>query len=233
MKRFVLILAAVALCVPAFADEGDRGKLGDRLENAGNIMKEIMDAPDKGIPEEILAKAKCIAVVPSLMKAALGLGGQYGQGVVTCRTASGWSAPAFYRVGGGSIGFQIGGQAVDVVMLFMNDRGMNSLLTDKVKLGADASVAAGPVGRHAAADTDATLRAEVLTYSRTRGVFAGVSLNGSWVQQNDGDTRDFYGKRLSFRTILKGGVPAPEAAQPFLNAVRSAVHETKSDEAKK
>jgi len=154
-----------------------------------------------------------------MFKASLGFGGQYGQGVVTCRTQAGWSAPAFYRLSGGSFGLQIGGQAVDLVMLFMNDLGMRSLLTHKLKLGIDASAAAGPVGRHVAADTDVVLRSEVLTYSRTRGLFAGISLNGSWVEQNDRDTRDFYGRYIPFQTILKGNVQAPPAAQNFVSTV--------------
>lgn len=222
-QRFTAFIAIFTFLftstLPVSAAEGDRGKLANRLDNAGRIMDEIMSAPDAGIPQEVLDNAKCIAVVPSMVKAAFGLGGQYGQGVVTCRTKDGWSAPAFYRVSGGSFGIQIGGQAVDLIMLFMNDRGMSTLLNSKVKLGVDASVAAGPVGRTAAADTDAAFRAEVLTYSRTRGVFAGLSLNGSFVQQNGGDTRDFYGRNYTFRSILSGEVKAPEAAQPFLGPV--------------
>ena len=221
MKR----LLSFALCVVLMASfsfastEGDRAKLEDRLDDAATIMNEIMSAPDKGIPEEVLNSAQCVAVVPSMIKASLGFGGQYGQGVVTCRTQAGWSAPAFYRLSGGSFGIQIGGQAVDLVMLFMNDRGMRSLLTHKLKLGVDASAAAGPVGRHASADTDLALRSEVLTYSRTRGLFAGISLNGSWVEQNDRDTRDFYGRYIPFQTILKGNVQTPPAAQNFVTTV--------------
>ena len=221
MKR-VLSVAVTTILMAGFvlaSTEGDRAKLQDRLDDAATIMNEIMSAPDRGIPEEVLSNAQCVAVVPSMLKAGLGFGGQYGQGVVTCRTQAGWSAPAFYRLSGGSFGLQIGGQAVDLVMLFMNDRGMQSLLTHKLKLGADASAAAGPVGRHAAADTDLVLRSEVLTYSRTRGLFAGISLNGSWVEQNDRDTRDFYGRYLLFQTILKGNVPTPPAAQNFVSTV--------------
>jgi SH3 domain-containing YSC84-like protein 1 len=221
MKRvlsFVVSIVLMAGC--AFAStEGDRAKLQDRLDDAATIMNEIMSAPDKGIPEEVLNNAQCVAVVPSMFKASLGFGGQYGQGVVTCRTQAGWSAPAFYRLSGGSFGLQIGGQAVDLVMLFMNDLGMHSLLTHKLKLGVDASAAAGPVGRHVAADTDVVFRSEVLTYSRTRGLFAGISLNGSWVEQNDRDTRDFYGRYLLFQTILKGNVQTPPAAQNFISTV--------------
>ncbi|HEX7962386.1 MAG TPA: YSC84-related protein [Terriglobales bacterium] len=221
MKKILSFVASIALLtsIAAAGTEGDRAKLEDRLDASATIINEIMAAPDSGIPEEILDSAKCVAVIPSMIKAGLGFGGQYGQGVVTCRTQAGWSAPAFYRLGGGSFGLQIGGQAVDLVMLFMNDRGMQSLLTHKVKLGIDAAAAAGPVGRHAAAETDVALRSEVLTYSRTRGLFAGISLNGSWVEQNDRDTRDFYGRYIPFQTILKGFVPAPPTAQNFVSTI--------------
>jgi len=221
MKKILSLFASIALLAgcAAASTEGDRAKLEDRLNDSATIMNEIMSAPDKGIPEEVLNNAQCVAVIPSMFKASLGFGGQYGQGVVTCRTQAGWSAPAFYRLSGGSFGLQIGGQAVDLVMLFMNDRGMQSLLTHKLKLGVDASAAAGPVGRHAAADTDVVLRSEVLTYSRTRGLFAGISLNGSWVEQNDRDTRDFYGRYIPFQTILRGNVQTPPAAQNFVSTV--------------
>ena len=221
MKRVLSFVVSIALLtgVAAAGTEGDRAKLEDRLNDAATIINEIMAAPDKGIPEEILDGSKCVAVIPSMIKAGLGFGGQYGQGVVTCRTQNGWSAPAFYRLSGGSFGLQIGGQAVDLVMLFMNDRGMQSLLTHKLKLGVDAAAAAGPVGRHAAADTDVALRSEVLTYSRTRGLFAGISLNGSWVEQNDRDTRDFYGRYIPFQTILKGNVQIPPTAQNFVSTI--------------
>lgn len=220
MKRFLAVCAMFLLILcSAFAGEGDRAKLQDRLDNSATIMNEIMAAPDKGIPEEILGNAKCVAIIPSMIKAGLGIGGQYGQGVVTCRTPTGWSAPAFYRLGGGSFGLQIGGQAVDLVMLFMNDKGMNSLLTNKVKLGVDASAAAGPVGRHLSADTDVVMRSEVLTYSRSRGIFAGLTLNGSWVEQNGRDTRDFYGRDVPFETILKGSIKPPAGAQNFVSTV--------------
>jgi SH3 domain-containing YSC84-like protein 1 len=220
MKKALSFVASIALLTSvAVASEGDRAKLEDRLDASATIINEIMAAPDSGIPQEILDSAKCVAVIPSMIKAGLGFGGQYGQGVVTCRTQSGWSAPAFYRMGGGSFGLQIGGQAVDLVMLFMNDHGMQSLLTHKVKLGLDAAAAAGPVGRHAAAETDVAFRAEVLTYSRTRGLFAGISLNGSWVEQNDRDTRDFYGRYIPFQTILKGFIPTPATAQNFISTI--------------
>ena len=217
MKK-VLIAAAVLFCIPA-AFAFDRGDDVERLHNSATILNEIMAAPDKGIPEEVISNAKCIAVIPSMLKAAFGVGGAYGKGVASCRNANGWSAPAFFSLRGGSFGFQIGGQAADIVMLVMNDRGMNGLLASKVKLGADASVAAGPVGRHADASTDWKLRAEVLTYSRTRGLFAGISLNGAVLAQHKDDTREFYGHMIPFRTILLGQVGAPKDAAPWRAAL--------------
>ena len=184
------------------------------------MMKEIMSASDKGIPEDIIGSAKCVAVVPSLLKGGFVIGGAYGHGVASCRTEKGvWSAPAFFGVKGGSFGLQIGGQAVDLVMLIMNDEGMKNLLASKFKLGADASVAAGPVGRLAEGSTDWKMRAQVLTYSRARGVFAGVSLNGAVISQDHDDTRAFYGRMVTFRTLLTGGIPAPDEAKPFLSSL--------------
>ncbi len=235
MKKVLSVFAGLFLLFgTAFASgESDRAKLQDRLKSAGDIVTDVMSAPDKGIPEEILSHAKCVAVIPSMIKGGLGIGGEYGQGVATCRTATGWSAPAFYRLGGGSFGLQIGGEAVDLVMLFMNQKGMDHLLTSKVKLGADASAAAGPIGRHVSGDTDVALRSEILTYSRSRGAFAGVSLNGSWIQQNAKDTRAIYGREVPFQTILKGGVKPPAAAQPFLASVRKNFGEAKAEESAK
>jgi lipid-binding SYLF domain-containing protein len=178
-----------------------------------------MSAPDKGIPEEILASARCVAVVPSLMKGGFVLGAAYGHGVASCRADKGWSAPAFFGVKGGSVGLQIGAQAVDLVMLVMNDRGMRNLLSSQFKVGADASVAAGPVGRHAEGSTDWKMRAQLLTYSRARGVFMGISLNGAVVSQDREDTQAFYGRMVPFRTLLTGGAAAPKDAQPFLSAL--------------
>lgn len=190
-----------------------------RIGAAADVMDAIMSAPDKGIPEEVLGSAKCIAVIPSMLNAGFVFGGRYGKGVATCRTDKGWSAPAPIRIEGGSWGLQIGGQAVDLVMLIMNDNGMNSLLSSKFKLGADVSAAAGPVGRHAAADTDWKMRAEVLNYSRARGLFAGITLNGAVIRQDKDDTRDLYGRMVPFRTILRGNVATPEGAQRFVSTV--------------
>ena len=218
IKSFSL-LALFLLGLTASLPAQDRAKTVNRLKAAGTVLDEIMAAPDKGVPEEILGSAKCVAVVPTLLKGGFIVGGAVGKGVATCRTGSGWSAPAFFRVEGGSFGLQIGGQAVDLIMMIMNERGMNRLLSSKFKLGADASVAAGPVGRHAEGMTDWKLRAEVLTYSRARGVFAGLTLNGAAIHQDKGSTRAFYGRMLPYKSILDGETPPPAEAQPFIGAV--------------
>lgn len=217
MKKLLVALLWLGCVGTGWAQ--DRAKLVERVEGAGTVLDEIMAAPDKGIPEEILSSAECVAVVPSLLKGGFIVGARYGQGVASCRTASGWSAPAFFSVKGGSIGLQIGGQAVDLIMVIMNERGMRALLSSKFELGADASAAAGPVGRHAEGETDWKMRAQVLTYSRARGVFAGITLNGAVITQNRDDTRTFYGRMVPFRTILKGNIAAPADAQPFLTAL--------------
>lgn len=217
MKKFFVLMVLMGVAGFALAQDGDRTKQMDRVQSAGEVLQDIMNAPDSGIPEEILRSAKCVAVVPSMLKGGFVFGASYGKGVASCRTDKGWSAPAFFRVTGGSFGLQIGGQAVDYVMLIMNDRGMRNLLSSKFKLGADASAAAGPVGRHAEGMTDLTLRAQVLTYSRARGLFAGATLNGAVINQDKDDTRAFYGKTIPFRTVLTGGVPAPKDAAPFLS----------------
>src|SRR5450755_475306 len=194
-------------------------KASGRVEAAGTVLEEIESAPDQRIPEEVLGSAECVAVVPSLLNGGFVFGGRYGRGVASCRTAKGWSAPAFFMIGGGSFGLQIGGQATDVVMLIMNKNGMDNLLSSKFKLGADASAAAGPIGRHASADTDWKMRAQVLTYSRSRGLFAGLELNGAVIKQDKDSTRDFYGRMVPFKTSLKGDIEAPKAAYPFLSTL--------------
>jgi lipid-binding SYLF domain-containing protein len=211
MNKILIALVVLLSTTAALAD----GRADDieRLQSGATVIKEIMSAPDSGVPEEIIDSAKCIAVIPNMLKAAFGVGGAYGKGVASCRTAKGWSAPAFFSLRGGSFGFQIGGEAADIVMLIMNDEGMNNLLQSKFKLGADASVAAGPVGRHADASTDWKLRAQVLTYSRARGVFAGISLNGAILTEHKDDTRDFYGRMVPFRTILQGNIGSPKEAE--------------------
>lgn len=217
MKKALIALMVLATTTVALASS--RNDEVERLNNSAVILKEIMSAPDKGIPDNVISSAKCIAVIPNMLKAALGFGGAYGKGVASCRNANGWSAPAFFSLKGGSFGFQIGGQAADIVMLVMNQRGMNGLLASKVKLGADASVAAGPVGRHADASTDWKMRAEVLTYSRARGLFAGISLNGAVLSQRKGDTRKFYGHMIPFRTILLGHIASPRDASRWHSAL--------------
>jgi SH3 domain-containing YSC84-like protein 1 len=178
------------------------------------VLDEIQAAPDQRIPEEILGSAECVAVVPSLLNGGFVFGGRYGKGVASCRTPKGWSAPAFFTIGGGSFGLQIGGQATDVVMLIMNKHGMDNLLSSKFKLGGDASAAAGPVGRHAAADTDWKMRAEVLTYSRSRGLFAGLELNGAVIKQDKDSTREFYGRMVPFKTSLRETSKLPRTRIP-------------------
>jgi lipid-binding SYLF domain-containing protein len=218
-KTPVIILLILVVATAALAQD-DRDKQIKRVEAAGLVLDEIMAAPDKGIPEEIVGSAKCVAVVPSMLKGGFVVGGAYGHGVASCRAADGsWSAPAFFGIKGGSFGLQIGGQAVDWVMVIMNEHGMRNLLSSKFKLGADASVAAGPVGRHAEGMTDWKMRAEVLTYSRARGAFAGATLNGAAITQDKNDTRAFYGRMVPFRTLLTGAVPVPSDAKPFVGAL--------------
>lgn len=219
MKKFLLFLLLLAVACPLWA-QGDRDKILERVQQAGTTLDEIMSAPDNGIPDDILGNAECVAVVPSYLKGAFVVGASYGRGVASCRTQSGWSAPAFFTLKGGSFGFQIGGQAVDLVMVIMNQNGMRQLMNSKFELGADASVAAGPVGRHAGGDTDWKMRAQVLTYSRARGVFAGISLKGSVISQDRDSTRSFYGRIVPTRTLLTGEHPAPQDADPFLAALR-------------
>jgi lipid-binding SYLF domain-containing protein len=222
MKRLVLLTLVVSFCSFVFAaDEAAKpSKATDRVQAAADVLNEIESAPDSGIPQEILGKAECVAVVPSMLKGGFIVGGKYGRGLASCRTAKGWSAPAFFTITGGSVGFQIGGQAVDLVMLIMNKDGMKHLLSSQFALGADASVAAGPVGRHAEGNTDWKMRAEVLTYSRARGLFAGVSLNGAVVKQDKDSTREFYGRMVPFRTSLTGEIEAPPgAANTFLSTL--------------
>ena len=232
MKKTVVFVLALTLSTLVFGEDEkkDTSKAEDRIQSAATVLNEIESAPDTGIPEEVLGSAECVAVVPSLLKGGFIVAANYGRGVASCRTASGWSAPAFLFTSGGSIGFQIGGQAIDLVMLIMNKEGAEKLLSSKFKLGADASVAAGPVGRHAAADTDWKMRAQVLTYSRTRGVFAGVSLAGAVIKQDKDATRELYGRMVPFRTSLTGKVEAPHAAYPFLDTLAKWAKKASADE---
>src|ERR1700682_1117456 len=230
MKTSLLLTLVVSLCSLPFAaqaqtakfqanDQTKESKVTDRAKAAAEVLDQIQGAPDNGIPQEVLGSAECVAVVPSMLKGGFIVGAKYGRGLASCRTAKGWSAPAFFLVTGGSIGFQIGGQAVDLVMLIMNKNGMKHLLSSQFALGADASVAAGPVGRHAEGNTDWKMRAEVLTYSRARGLFAGVSLNGAVVKQDKDSTREFYGRMVPFRTALTGEIEPPPAANAFLSSL--------------
>jgi lipid-binding SYLF domain-containing protein len=221
MKKLLLFALVVSLCSFSFAGDEDTKdtKAADRVQAAADVLNEIESAPDSGIPEEILSRAECVAVVPSMLKGGFIVGGKYGRGLASCRTPKGWTSPAFFTVKGGSFGFQIGGQAVDLVMLIMNQNGMQHLLSSQFALGADASVAAGPVGRHAEGNTDWKMRAEVLTYSRARGVFAGVSLNGAVLKQDKDSTREFYGHMVTSKAALTGEVDPPAAASPFLSTL--------------
>jgi SH3 domain-containing YSC84-like protein 1 len=203
----------------------------DRLQKSVDVVQAIMSTPDKGIPEEVLSNAKCILVVPDLIKGGFIFGGKHGRGVASCRTADGWSAPAFISVGGGSWGLQIGVEGVDLVMLVMNDQGFQHLLSSKFQLTGEGSVAAGPVGRHASAGTDWKMNTQVLTYSRSRGVFAGMTLEGAVVQQDDDSTRAIYGKHMMFRDILSGKASTPKSADAFIKAVSDAGQQARIAEA--
>ena len=222
-NRIVLLIAMVlALASTSWAadQKKDESDINKRIEKSAEVLTEIMGTPDKAIPDKVMADAKCIAVVPSMVKIAIGFGGNHGKGVTTCRTDNGWSAPAPITITGGSWGLQLGGQAIDLVMVITNDQGMQHLLASKFKSGADASAAAGPVGRDAGADTDWKMKAEVLTYSRARGIFAGVDLSGSAITQDKDETRILYGSMEPFANILDGQVPAPSGSEPFLATVK-------------
>jgi len=213
----------LALFMAASAEDKSVENLKDEAkqsEKAARVFQEIMAAPDKEIPKDILDKAECIAVFPDVLKAGLIIGGQGGRGVASCRTAQGWSAPAFFNLGGGSVGLQIGAQSTDFVMLFMNKEGLNSLLSDKFTLGADASVAAGPVGRQAGASTDAKLNAQILSYSRSKGLFAGLELKGVVIKPDKSDMRETYGEGITAKEVLQENkVTAPEAVRSFPNTL--------------
>jgi lipid-binding SYLF domain-containing protein len=232
-KAISLLLMSFIGLVGTYAWAGSaREDTVDRLQNSVDVIHAIMSTPDKGIPEEVLSNAKCILVVPDLIKGGFIFGGKHGRGVATCRTAEGWSAPAFVSVGGGSWGLQIGVEGVDLVMLVMNDKGFQHLLSSKVELTGEGSVAAGPVGRHASAGTDWKMNTEVLTYSRSKGVFAGITLEGAVVQQDDDSTRAIYGKNMRFRNILSGKVSTPKSADAFMKAVSDAGQQARIAEVK-
>src|SRR5258707_8764681 len=223
VPRFVAVLSTLVLLISAIgwsADEDkDRSEIEKRIDAAAKVLTEVMATPDKAIPNKVMSDAKCLAIIPNLVKIAIGFGGSHGKGIATCRTPNGWSAPAPITITGGSWGLQLGGQAVDLVMGIMNDQGIEHLLSSKFKLGAEASAAAGPVGRDAGADTDWKMKAEVLTYSRARGIFAGIDLNGASVTQDKDETRVLYGKFIPFSDILSGKVEPPRGTEAFLSTV--------------
>jgi SH3 domain-containing YSC84-like protein 1 len=225
------VLAATFLASTMAVATEEPSEQAKRMDAAATVLDEIMGTPDKGIPEELLGSAKCLAVIPSMIKIGFVFGGRHGRGLATCRTTSVWSAPAPFSVTGGSWGLQIGGEAVDVVMLVMNDNGMEKMLSSKFKIGADASAAAGPVGRHVQGETDWKMRAEVLTYSRARGAFAGVTVNGASITQDKDGTRILYGRMIPSAQILKGQVKAPEGSHKFLATVRKYGTQAKTAEA--
>jgi lipid-binding SYLF domain-containing protein len=217
MKRVLALAICLGLAVPLFS----QNKQDERLTASYEVLKEILATPDKGIPQDLLDKSECVLIYPSVKKGAFIVGASYGRGAITCRTGANlngpWSAPAIFALEGGSFGLQVGGQATDFVLLIMNDQGAQSVLKSKVKLGGDASIAAGPVGRETSAETDVVLKAEILSWSRARGIFAGIDLSGSTMRSDDGANKELYGKDLTATQIIRGGaVKAPAAAQPLL-----------------
>lgn len=231
LMSLMLISLMGMLGTYAWAGSGREDSV-DRMQKSVEVLQAIMSTPDKGIPEEVLSGAKCIVVVPDLIKGGFIFGGKHGRGVASCRTAEGWSAPAFISVGGGSWGLQIGIEGVDLVMLVMNDRGLQHLLSSKFELTGEGSVAAGPVGRHASAGTDWKMDTEMLTYSRSKGVFAGLTLEGAVVEQDNDSTHAIYGKHMMFRDILSGKATTPRSAEAFIRAVSEAGHQAHIAEAR-
>jgi SH3 domain-containing YSC84-like protein 1 len=224
MKKQVVVVGALlgAAGMLWASDTTPKETATDRLDNAAQVLHQIMATPDKGIPEEVLDHAKCVAVVPHMVKGGFVFGAEGGRGVATCRTANGWSAPAFFSIEGGSWGLQIGVEGIDLVMIFQNDKGMDDLINSKFKIGASASAAAGPVGRHASADTDWKMNAEILTYSRAKGIFAGLTLSGAVVHADEDSMRAVYGPNVTEREVLTGKETAPASAHAFLREVRDA-----------
>lgn len=231
MKKLMLFVALLSLTSLGWGQSA-REDSTERLTNAGKVLHEIMAAPDSGIPEEVLEHAKCVAVVPNMIKGGFVFGGEHGRGVATCRTADGWSAPAFFSVGGGSWGLQIGLEGIDLVMIIQNEKGMQQLLASKFQIGADASAAAGPVGRHASANTNWKMETEILTYSRAKGVFAGLTVEGASIRRDDDSMKAIYGPRVSTKNVLLGKVAAPASAHSFLAAVRGAKAQAVQEAAK-
>jgi lipid-binding SYLF domain-containing protein len=222
MKKLMTFVAILSLGVASAAWSETREEVQNRVDNATQVLHEIMTAPDRGIPEEVMDHAKCVAVVPHMIKGGFVFGAENGKGLATCRTEHGWSAPAFFAITGGSWGLQIGVEGVDLVMIFQGDRGMQRLESAKFQLGGDASAAAGPVGRHATADTDWKLNTEILTYSRAKGAFAGLTLTGADVRRDNDSMDAFYGSDVSTHRVLRGEVATPAGADRFIDAVRGA-----------
>lgn len=231
MSKHLVAYICSAIMIAAFSTVAiaDSSRSDDvaRIQRATEVFHEIMATPDKAIPQELLESAKCIAIIPGEKQFAFMFGGKYGKGLVTCRTAKGWSAPAFLAVGGGSYGLQLGGSSSDIVMIFRNRNGFDSLLSDKFRIGAGATAAAGPVGRHVAADTDVKLHAQILTYSRSRGAFAGISLNGAVVQPDTSGNAAMYGSGVTTKEIVDGRTKMPESASALAREISRAEHESK------
>jgi SH3 domain-containing YSC84-like protein 1 len=219
-EKIAMLLCFALIVLVTGARAYDTQKAGSRIEAATNVLSDMMKMPDKSIPKEVLAGAKCVIVIPSMKKGGLVVGGRYGRGFASCRTENGWSAPAPVFIGGGSYGAQIGGEGVDLLLLIMNDKGVQKLLSSKFEIGVDASAAAGPVGRSASAATDWKLGTEILSYSRAKGLFAGVELSGAKLRQDDDTTKDLYDRVIPFREILSGHAKTPEVAQAFVNEVQ-------------
>jgi len=221
MRKYLVFAVSLLLALSSFAQK----KEGDRLQESYNVLKEILATPDKGIPRDLLDKAECVVIYPSVKKAGFIVGGEYGRGTITCRTGKDfhgpWSAPAMFALEGGSVGFQIGGEATDFVLLVMNEKGAESVMSSKVKLGADASAAAGPVGRTTSAETDIAMKAEILSWSRSRGAFGGVSLEGSTMRSDDGGNKHLYGKELSAKEIVREGkVQTPDSGKQLIQLLQ-------------
>ena len=229
MKKAIVSLCLCLMTASSGFAASSKGDLQDRVDAAKTVLDQIMAAGDKSIPMNIMEQATCIAVVPGYIKGAFVFGAQYGQGVVTCRTGHGWSAPVFLRMAGGSFGFQAGGQSTDLVLVAVNDRGFQDLLKNKFKIGGDAAAAAGPVGRNTQAATDWKMSAELLSYSRSKGLFAGINLDGTSVTQNKEDTETYFGGPQSFENVLKGNVPVPAGAVPFVRQVAHYFSASKHD----
>jgi lipid-binding SYLF domain-containing protein len=232
MKRCLAASFILFLATTVSWAASDREETVERLQMSAEVLKALMNAPDKGVPEEVVDNSKCIVVVPHLVKGGFIVGAKHGRGVATCRTGKGWSAPAFVSIGGGSWGLQIGVEGVDLLIFVMNDKGLEHMLSSKFQITGEGSAAAGPVGRHASAGTDWKLNTELLTYSRSKGAFAGLTLEGAVIEQDNDSTKAIYGKEVPFKTVLTGGIPSPAEATQFMAAVGAANRQAAAAEAK-